>query len=83
MSLVQISSKGQILIPKRIRNKYGVKPGGKVQLLEQAEGLLLKPAPQDPLETACGFLQGNFSLTNDLLKEHLKEQKHERTRRSR
>jgi AbrB family looped-hinge helix DNA binding protein len=83
MSLAQISSKGQILIPKRIRNKYGVKPGGKVHILEQAEGILLKPAPEDPLETACGFLKGNFSLTDDLLKDHLKEQKRERARHSR
>jgi AbrB family looped-hinge helix DNA binding protein len=82
MSLAQISSKGQILISKRIRNKYGVKPGGKVHILERTEGILLKPAPEDPLEAACGFLKGNFSLTNDLRKEHLKEQLHERTRRS-
>ena len=83
MSLAQISSKGQILIPKRIRNKYGVKPGGKVHILEQTEGILIKPAPKDPLETACGFLKGDFSLTDDLLKEHSKEQKHETAHRSR
>ncbi len=47
MSFVQISSKGQILIPKRIRKKYGVKPGGKVHILEQTEGIMIKPAPED------------------------------------
>jgi AbrB family looped-hinge helix DNA binding protein len=83
MSLAQISLKGQLLIPKKIRNKYGVKPGGKVHILEQTEGILIKPAPEDPLETACGFLKGDFSLTDDLLEEHFKEQKHETGRRSR
>jgi AbrB family looped-hinge helix DNA binding protein len=82
MSLAHISSKGQILIPKRIRNKYGVKPGGKVHILEQTEGILIKPAPNDPIETACGFLEGDFSLTEDLLKEHRKEQRHGTARRS-
>ena len=82
MPIAQISLKGQILLPKKIRNKYGVKPGGKVLILEQAEGLLIKPAPDDPLQTACGFLKGDFSLTEDLLKEHRKEQKHETDRRS-
>jgi AbrB family looped-hinge helix DNA binding protein len=82
MSLAQISSKGQILIPKRIRKKYGVKPGGKVQILEQTEGIMIKPAPEDPLETACGFLKGDSPLTDDLLKEHDKEQRHETARRS-
>ena len=74
MSLAKISPKGQILIPKRIRNKCGVKPGGKMHILEQAEGVLLKPVPEDPLETACVFLKCNFSLSNDLLKDHLKDQ---------
>jgi AbrB family looped-hinge helix DNA binding protein len=83
MSIAQISSKGQLLIPKKIRNKYGVKPGGRVHLLEQTEGILIKPAPEDPLEAACGFLQGDYSLTDDLLKDHFKEQKHEAARRSR
>jgi AbrB family looped-hinge helix DNA binding protein len=66
MPLVQISSKGQIIIPKRIRNKYGLKPGGEVHILEQTEGILIKPAPNDPIETACGFLEGDFSLIEDL-----------------
>jgi AbrB family looped-hinge helix DNA binding protein len=74
MSFAQISSKGQILIPKRIRKKYGVKPGGKVHILEQTDGIMIKPAPEDPLEAACGFLKGDFSLTDDLLKEHAQEQ---------
>ena len=82
MSLAQISSKGQILLPKRIRNKYGVKPGGKVHILEQPEGILIKPAPENPLETACGFLKGDFSLTNDLLQEHSQEQRHGPAHRS-
>lgn len=83
MSIAQISLKGQILLPKKIRNKYGVKPGGKVLILEQVEGILIKPAPDDPLETACGFLKGDFSLTDDLLKERRKERRHETTHRSR
>ena len=75
MSLAHVSLKGQILLPKKLRNKYGVKPGGKVHILEQSEGILIKPAPEDPLEAACGFLKGDFSLTDDLLKEHAKEPK--------
>jgi AbrB family looped-hinge helix DNA binding protein len=83
MPLAQISLKGQILLPKRIRNKYGVRPGGKVHILEQTGGILIKPAPEDPLEAACGFLKGDFSLTHDLIKEHSREGKNETTRHSR
>jgi AbrB family looped-hinge helix DNA binding protein len=76
MPLVQISLKGHILIPKKIREKYGVIQGGKVQLIEKPEGILVKPAPPDPIEAACGFLEGgDFSLTADLLEERRKEVK--------
>jgi len=77
MVIVGVSPKGQILIPKRLRNKFGVRPAGKVQLLEAEGAVLVKPSPEDPLEVACGFLKGDFSLTNDLLEEHRKEQDNE------
>lgn len=70
MKVAQVSVKGQILIPKRIREKCGIKPGSKVLLLESKEGLLIKPAPENPIEAACGFIQGDFSLTGDLIQEH-------------
>ena len=77
MSLVQLSSKGHILIPKKIRDKYGVIRGGKVQLIEGPDGILVKPAPADPIEAACGSIEGDFSLTADLLEERRKEKKRE------
>ena len=79
MPIVQISPKGQVLIPKKIRDKYGVIQGGKVQLIEGPDGILVKPAPADPIEAACGFIQGDFSLTADLLKERLQDKKREPT----
>ncbi|CAD7774965.1 hypothetical protein BLFGPEAP_01220 [Candidatus Methanoperedenaceae archaeon GB50] len=77
MILVRVSPKGYILIPKKLRKRYGVKPGSKVQLMEDAGKLIVKPVPEDPIEAACGFLKGEFSLTEDLLKEHQKELKNE------
>jgi AbrB family looped-hinge helix DNA binding protein len=75
MALVKISPKGHILIPKKIRDKYGVIQGGKVQLIEGPDGILVKPAPEDPIEAACGFIEGDFSLNTDLLEERLKDKK--------
>ena len=48
MLVIQVSNKGQILIPKAIRDKYGVKPGTKVQILEESDSLVIRPAPNDP-----------------------------------
>ncbi|NIM99431.1 MAG: AbrB/MazE/SpoVT family DNA-binding domain-containing protein [candidate division Zixibacteria bacterium] len=83
MPVVQISPKGQILIPKKIREKYGVKPGSNVQILEATDGIVIKPAPEDPIAAACGFLEGDFSLTEDLIEEHRKESDAERPHRAR
>lgn len=81
MSVVQISIKGQILIPKRIREKYGVKPGSRVQIFEEPGGIVIKPAPEDPIAAACGFLEGDFSLTEDLVQEHRQERENEQNDR--
>jgi AbrB family looped-hinge helix DNA binding protein len=67
MTVVRVSPKGQILIPKRIREK-----------LEVPESILIKKAPEDPISAACGFLEGSFSLTDDLIKEHRKELENDR-----
>jgi len=77
MEVVNVSPKGQILIPKALREKHGVEPGSKVQIIETQNGLFIKPAPKDPIEAACGFLEGDFSLTQDLIEEHRKESENE------
>jgi len=83
MAILQTSKKGQILIPKKYRKKLGIEPGSKVLLVEGDDSLIIKPAPTDPIAAACGFLRGEFSMTQDLLKEHRKEAKREQKNRSR
>jgi AbrB family looped-hinge helix DNA binding protein len=34
METATITAKGQLLIPKRLRNKYGIQPGVKVAMIE-------------------------------------------------
>ena len=78
MTVVQVSLKGQVLIPKAIREKYGVKPGSNVHILEEPDNIIIKPAPEDPIAAACGFIEGDFSFTDDLIEEHRKELENER-----
>ena len=70
MSVTQLTQKGQILVPKHLRRKLGLKPGGKVHLAEEEGRLVLTPVPPDPIQAATGFLKGRFSLTQDLRREH-------------
>ncbi|NJD69597.1 MAG: AbrB family transcriptional regulator [Candidatus Methylomirabilota bacterium] len=73
MPITQLSQKGQVLVPKAIRRKLGLKPGAKVQLTEEEGRLILSPVPTDPIAAATGFLTGSFSLTGDLRQEHREE----------
>src|SRR5207244_6454044 len=45
MSVAQLTPKGQILVPKNLRRRLGLKPGGKVHLAEDNGRLILTPVP--------------------------------------
>ncbi|MBS0167942.1 MAG: AbrB/MazE/SpoVT family DNA-binding domain-containing protein [Nitrospira sp.] len=83
MPVSQLSSKGQILIPRQLRRKLGFKAGGKVQLTEESGRLVITPAADDPIAAATGFLTGKFSLTDDLRREHREEARREQKTRPR
>ena len=80
MPIVKTLAKGQIVIPAEIRKKIGLKPGRKVLLtLVDERKVVIEPVPDDPIEAACGMLQGGPPLTRALLKErredHVREEK--------
>lgn len=51
MPTTVLSSKGQIIIPKPIRNAHNWKPGQKLEVIDSADGILLKPASPFPATT--------------------------------
>ena len=67
-----LTSKGQLLIPKRIRNKYGIKSGVKVAFLETAQGVLIKPMDTAYFESFAGLYK-DFLPSAEEYKEWKKE----------
>lgn len=51
------NSRGQILIPIKIRTKYGFKSGVKVAFIETKEGLMIRPMNHDYFESFVGILK--------------------------
>ena len=43
LEVTSLSTKGQIVIPRRIREKLGLKPGTKLIVIQEGDGILLKP----------------------------------------
>jgi len=73
MQTARMSSKGQIVIPKRIRDKVGLKPGSLVEVKIADEHIELIPLPEDPVKTLRGSLKSQKSLAGQLIKEHRRE----------
>jgi len=42
------TSKGQVVIPKRLRRKYGIKPGTKVGFIDKNGEIILKALVSSP-----------------------------------
>jgi AbrB family looped-hinge helix DNA binding protein len=63
-----LTTKGQLLIPKRIRNKYGIKAGVKVVFIETDEGLVIKPMDHSYFEQFAGMFKDAMPSTQEFLK---------------
>jgi AbrB family looped-hinge helix DNA binding protein len=75
---VRLSQKGWVVIPAALREKYGLKPGAHLQVVDYGGVLALVPVVDDPVEAAAGMLKGGDSLTQALLAEHRRELENER-----
>ena len=56
MEQVTVSSKYQVVIPKTVRERLGIKPGQKVQVISYMGRIELIPVR--PIKAGRGFLQG-------------------------
>ena len=77
MSIATISSKGQLVIPKKIRSILGLKPKQKVLLKVVKNHVEIEPLPEKPVESFCGIFKDGTSLTKALLKQRMVDKKNE------
>jgi AbrB family looped-hinge helix DNA binding protein len=66
----KVTDRGQVTIPKRLRDRLGIRPGEMLEFSEQGEGLLTarKASSQGALDAAYGVLSLDGS-TDDLIDE--------------
>ena len=79
MAIATVSAKGWIVIPKEIRDKYGIKPGDKLQVVDYG-GINIIPAIKDPAKEMRGMFKKGPSLTEALLKSREIERESESRR---
>jgi len=77
LSVMTTSSKGQVVIPKEVREKVGIETGTKV-IVQAVDGHVeIYPLPDNPVEHYCGIFEQGSSLTKALLRERKKDARHE------
>ncbi len=74
MPVLTTSLKGQIVIPKKEREKLGIKPGSRVLVETVKDHIEIRPLPDNPIEYLCGIFKDHpASLTKALLNSRREE----------
>ncbi|MEW5817665.1 MAG: AbrB/MazE/SpoVT family DNA-binding domain-containing protein [Spirochaetota bacterium] len=73
-----VTTKGQVVIPSRIRRKYNIKKGTKLYIEEKGEYIVLKPITEEYFERLAGILPTKGKLSKALLQERAEEKEKER-----
>jgi len=81
MPTVVTSAKGQVVIPKKERDKVGIKPGTRVVVVAVGDHIEVRPVPDDPVRYFYGIFKGGSSLTKALLEERRKDREREEKKR--
>ena len=64
MSQVLVSTKYQIVIPREVRDSFGIRPGQKMSCI--AKGGIIYFIPSRPIREMRGFLKAKVSWKKDL-----------------
>ena len=60
--IAKVLKKGQIVIPKEIREKIGITPGDRVEVKVVKSDILISPFMEKYTEEAKGVIKGRLSL---------------------
>ncbi len=80
MDAAYVTSKGQMVVPARLRRKYGIKAGTKICFIERNSEILFQPVTREYIRSVCGMLKSGTSATEELLRERAKDKEREEVR---
>jgi len=80
MHTAYVTSKGQLAIPAKLRRKYNIKQGTRINFAEDGDRIVMQPVTDAFIESLCGMLKrkpGSKSVTQQLVEEHAEEVRRE------
>ena len=72
-----VTSKGQLVVPSRIRRLFGIKPGTRINFVEEGDRIIFQPVTREYIRS----FRGIFKLKpgeKSVVQEHLEERRTER-----
>lgn len=70
-----VTTKGQLVIPAKLRRKYSIRKGTQVAFVEEENGLFLQPLTPEFVRSLRGCLGKDSSALEFLLEERRRERK--------
>jgi AbrB family looped-hinge helix DNA binding protein len=64
MEVSKVGKRGAVVVPARLRRKFGIEEGGLVVAEERPEGILIRPAAAVPVEIYTPERKAQFLLSN-------------------
>ena len=62
MDTVSFGTKGQVVIPRRLRKEFEIENGTKATVVSTPEGILLKPITRSYIRSLRGSLKGTKAM---------------------
>lgn len=78
-----VTTKGQIVIPSKIRQRLNIKRGTKLYIVEKEDQIILQPLTDKYFENMAGILKTKGKLTKAILEERAKDSEMEEKKWSR
>ena len=80
METAYITTKGQLVVPAKLRRKYGIKPGTRICFVERDHEIIFQPVTKEYIRSVCGMLKSETSMTKALLEERARDKEREETK---
>ena len=75
-----VTSKGQVVVPARLRRKFGIKAGTRLNFSEQGGQIVVQPVTKEYISSFRGIFKlkpGEKSAVRELLEDRAKERARE------
>ena len=80
MHTAYVTSKGQLVVPSRLRRRYGIKPGTRINFLEENGRIILQPVTREYIRGFRGIFKlkaGEKPATQELREDRSADRKRE------